>query len=137
MNYFIDPFGCAKNQVDAEIMMARLNDAGWTACDDPDRADLIIVNSCGFIEAAKQESINAVLAWRSRYPVYPPLQGADSLRAPGSPAKKILLSGCLAQRYRNELAESLPEADGLLGCGEIDKAPEKIAVLFGGETGSA
>lgn len=116
------------------MMMARLNDAGWTACDDPDKADLIIVNSCGFIEAAKQESINAVLAWRGRYPAYPSPQAAESPRVP---AKKILLSGCLAQRYRNELAESFPEADGFLGCGEIDKAPEKIAVLFGGETGSA
>ncbi|MDR2663155.1 MAG: 30S ribosomal protein S12 methylthiotransferase RimO [Treponema sp.] len=125
MNYFIDPFGCAKNQVDAEVMMARLNDAGWTACDDPDQADLIIVNSCGFIEAAKQESINAVLAWRRRY------------RGSGAPAKKILLSGCLAQRYRKELAESLPEADGFLGCTEIHQAPEKIAALFGAETGAA
>jgi ribosomal protein S12 methylthiotransferase len=129
MNYFIDPFGCAKNQVDAEIIMARLNTAGWTACDDPDRADLIIVNSCGFIEAAKRESINAVLAWRSRYPA------CSSPRVPGSPAKKILLSGCLAQRYRNELAASLPEVDGFLGCSEIDRAPEKIAALFGPETG--
>jgi ribosomal protein S12 methylthiotransferase len=98
MRYFLDPFGCVKNQVDAENMMACLNNAGWAAAADAADADLIIVNSCGFIESAKQESINAVLEWRSRYP-----------------RKKILLAGCLAQRYAKELAESLPEADGFFG----------------------
>ena len=102
MRYFIDPFGCVKNQVDAENMMAFLNAAGWTAATDSAEADLIIVNSCGFIESAKQESINAVLAWRGLYP-----------------EKKILLAGCLAQRYAKELAESLPEADGFFGTGDI------------------
>ena len=101
MTYFIDPFGCAKNQVDAENMMAYLNKTGWAAASDAAAADLIIVNSCGFIESAKQESINAVLAWRKHYP-----------------GKKILLAGCLAQRYSRELAESLPEADGLFGLGD-------------------
>ena len=98
MIYYIDPFGCAKNQVDAENMMALLDKAGWTAAEDPAKADLIIVNSCGFIESAKQESINAVLSWRKFYP-----------------DKKILLSGCLAQRYRKELSVHLPEADGIFG----------------------
>jgi ribosomal protein S12 methylthiotransferase len=98
VRYFLDPFGCVKNQVDAETMMACLNNSGWTAADDPGGADLIIVNSCGFIESAKRESINAVLGWRKLYP-----------------DKKILLAGCLSQRYRAELAESLPEADVLFG----------------------
>jgi ribosomal protein S12 methylthiotransferase len=71
------------------------------------------VNSCGFIEAAKRESINAVLAWKKRYP-----------------QKKILLSGCLTQRYRAELEESLTEADGFLGCDELKRAAEKAAELF-------
>jgi ribosomal protein S12 methylthiotransferase len=97
-SYFLDPFGCVKNQVDAETMMASLDGAGWSAAGDPARADLIIINSCGFIESAKQESINAVLAWRKRYP-----------------RKKIILAGCLAQRYAAELSESLPEADLLFG----------------------
>jgi len=82
-------------------MMARLDKAGWIAV-DAETADLIIVNSCGFIESAKQESINAVLGWRKLYP-----------------GKKILLAGCLAQRYAKELAEILPEADGLLGIEDI------------------
>ena len=113
MRYFLDPFGCAKNQVDAEIMMASLNEAGWVSADDPADADLIIVNSCGFIEAAKRESINAVLAWKKLYP-----------------QKKILLAGCLTQRYRTELEESLTEADGFLGCEELDTIPLKAAKLF-------
>ena len=116
MRYFLDPFGCAKNQVDAEIMMAALNKAGWTAA-GPDEADLIIVNSCGFIEKAKRESINAVLAWKKQYP-----------------NKKILLSGCLSQRYRTELEESLTEADGFLGCNELHQAAKKAAELFDAKT---
>jgi len=88
-------------------MMLRLNNAGWTAAPDAADADLIIVNSCGFIESAKQESINAVLGWRKLYP-----------------GKKILLAGCLAQRYAQELAQSLPEADGFFGTDDIEKITE-------------
>ena len=113
MLYYLDPFGCAKNQVDAEIMMASLNDADWAAVEDPAAADLIIVNSCGFIEAAKRESINAVLAWKNFYP-----------------QKKILLAGCLPRRYRTELEESLTEADGFLCCDELDKIVHKAEGLF-------
>ncbi|MDR2476246.1 MAG: 30S ribosomal protein S12 methylthiotransferase RimO [Treponema sp.] len=102
MRYFLDPFGCVKNQVDAENMMALLNNAGWAAVEAAADADLIIVNSCGFIESAKQESINAVLGWRKLYP-----------------EKKILLAGCLAQRYAKELAALLPEADGFWGNSDI------------------
>ena len=102
MRYFLDPFGCVKNQVDAENMMALLNGAGWSASADAESADLIIVNSCGFIESAKRESINAVLGWRGLYP-----------------GKKIMLAGCLSQRYAKELAESLPEADVLFGNSDI------------------
>jgi ribosomal protein S12 methylthiotransferase len=108
LRYFLDPFGCVKNQVDAENMMAFLNNAGWSASADAGDADLIIVNSCGFIESAKRESINAVLNWRKLYP-----------------GKKILLAGCLAQRYEKELAESLPEADGFFGIDDISKIVEK------------
>ena len=107
MHYYIDPFGCVKNQVDAETMMLYLNNAGWSPAQDAADAGLIIVNSCGFIESAKRESINAVLNWRRLYP-----------------EKKILLAGCLAQRYAKELAESLPEADGLFGVDDISKIAE-------------
>ncbi|MDR1505483.1 MAG: 30S ribosomal protein S12 methylthiotransferase RimO [Treponema sp.] len=108
--YFLDSFGCAKNQVDAENMMAYLAASGWTASPDAGDADLVIVNSCGFIEAAKRESINAVLSWRKEYP-----------------GKKILLSGCLARRYSKELAESLTEADGFFCGDDLSALPEAAA----------
>ncbi|MDR1252129.1 MAG: 30S ribosomal protein S12 methylthiotransferase RimO [Treponema sp.] len=115
MRYFLDPFGCAKNQVDAEHMMAHLDSAGWAAAPDAEAADLIIVNSCGFIESAKQESINAVLGWHRQYP-----------------DKKIILAGCLSQRYANELSGSLPEADGLFGntaiAGIVDAASRALGL---------
>ena len=113
MRYYLDPFGCAKNQVDAENMMAYLNNADWSAAADAADADIIIVNSCGFIESAKKESINAVLLWRRLYPT-----------------KKILMSGCLAQRYAEELAESLNEADGFFGTEDISKITGAVHSLF-------
>ncbi|MDR2186279.1 MAG: 30S ribosomal protein S12 methylthiotransferase RimO [Treponema sp.] len=115
MIFYLDPFGCAKNQVDAENIMALLEKAGWTAAEDPARAELIIVNSCGFIESAKRESINAVLAWRRHYP-----------------GKKILLAGCLARRYGAELAESLPEADGIFGGGDLGGIAAAAEAALGG-----
>jgi ribosomal protein S12 methylthiotransferase len=126
VRYFLDPFGCVKNQVDAETMMAHLDGSGWAAADDPGAADLIIVNSCGFIESAKQESINAVIGWRKRYP-----------------EKKILLAGCLSQRYAAELAEALPEADVLFGNADLAGVSAAAAGVLGrgpeaaGKTGPA
>jgi len=116
LRYYLDPFGCVKNQVDAENMMAALDNAGWSSvpeAEEASAADLIIVNSCGFIQSAKQESINAVLGWRKLYP-----------------EKKILLTGCLAQRYAKELAESMPEADGFFGVKNISKIAEKANSLI-------
>ena len=89
--------------------MALLNQRGWKAGESPEDSDLIIVNSCGFIESAKQESINAVLSWRKIYP-----------------EKKILLAGCLAKRYAKELSESLPEADGFFG---VDNLTDLVKVV--------
>ena len=113
MTYYLDLFGCVKNQVDAENMMAFLSKAGWTVATDAENADLIIVNSCGFIESAKQESINAVLLWRRLYP-----------------RKKILLAGCLAQRYAKELSESLPEADGFFGIEDISRITQAAGEIL-------
>ena len=107
--YFLDPFGCVKNQVDAENMMAHLCHAGWENTSDAETADLIIVNSCGFIESAKQESIDAVLGWRKLYP-----------------GKKILLAGCLTQRYAKELPDILPEADAFMGVEDLAENPAQI-----------
>jgi hypothetical protein len=112
LRYYLDPFGCVKNQVDAENMMAHLDHAGFTAVQDAADADIIIINSCGFIESAKRESINAVLNWRKLYP-----------------DKKILLAGCLAQRYARELSDSLPEADGFFGVNNISSIVETVSEL--------
>jgi ribosomal protein S12 methylthiotransferase len=111
--YYLDPFGCVKNQVDAETMMAFLNDSGWISVDDPARADLIIINSCGFIESAKQESINAALDYRRAYP-----------------GKRILLAGCLAQRYGRELSETLTEVDLFFGNADLSKITEAAAAAL-------
>jgi ribosomal protein S12 methylthiotransferase len=116
LRYFLDPFGCVKNQVDAENMMACLDKAGWKSTPAAEEADLIIVNSCGFIESAKQESINAVLEWRKFYP-----------------EKKLLLAGCLAQRYSKELSESLPEVDGFFGVNNIEGITEIVSGIFSAE----
>ena len=118
--YFLDPFGCVKNQVDAETMMGLLNSAGWSAAPDAESADLIIVNSCGFIESAKRVSINAVLGWRKLYP-----------------GKKIMLAGCLSQRYAKELAESLPEADVLFGNSDIGGIVDAACRSTAGGAGEA
>ena len=94
-------------------MMSHLNNAGWDAVQDAETADLIIVNSCGFIESAKRESINAVLAWRKLYP-----------------EKKILLAGCLSQRYADKLTEALPEADAFFGIEDISAIAESADGIF-------
>jgi len=94
-------------------MMAHLNNAGWENTAEAESADLIIVNSCGFIESAKQESINAVLEWRKHYP-----------------KKKILLAGCLTQRYAKELSLELKEADGFIGVVNPAEITQKAEDLF-------
>ncbi len=100
--FFIDNHGCAKNQVDAEEMAARLERDGWNEAPSAEGAELIIVNSCGFIEEAKKESIEAVMAIRQAFP-----------------GKRILFAGCLAQRYADALHEGLAEADGIFGNGDL------------------
>lgn len=112
--FFLDQHGCAKNQVDAELIIGIMRDIGWSRTDEPERAALIIVNSCGFIEPAKKESLDAVIEARAAYP-----------------AAKILLAGCLAERYANDLAGTLVEADAFFGNGDLSRLPEVIDSLFG------
>ena len=95
---YIENLGCAKNQVDAEILSCSLEKDGWTLTDDAQKADLILVNTCGFIESAREESINTFFELREL-----------------NPKARIIVSGCLAQRYGQELSEQLPEADGIFG----------------------
>ncbi len=95
--------GCPKNRVDAELMLKRLADAGYIIVDDADGADIVIVNTCAFIEDAKRESIDTIL------------EMAD-IKSDGK-LKKIIVTGCLAQRYNTEILSDIPEADGVIGLG--------------------
>ena len=95
--------GCAKNQIDCEQMMFLLRQAGYRIAPAPEAADLVVVNTCGFIDAAKSEAIEAIIR-------------AGQWKAEGR-VKKILVTGCLAQRYQQEILKELPEADGVLGTG--------------------
>ena len=95
---YIENLGCAKNQVDAEVMAHNLEKDGWTLTDDASKASLIIVNTCGFIESAREESIDSFFSLREQ-----------------NPKAKIIVSGCLAQRYAQELESQLPEANGVFG----------------------
>ena len=98
--------GCAKNRVDSENLLGRLKAAGHEFVDDPAQADAIFVNTCGFIEDAKQESIDAIL----------------EMAAARKKGAKLLVTGCLAQRYSDALMEEIPEIDGLLGVKDYDKS---------------
>lgn len=110
--FFIDQHGCAKNQVDGELIVSRLLNLGMMQTFEPSEADLIVVNSCGFIESAKKESLDAVYGAKRSFP-----------------NAKILLCGCLAERYAAQLTDSLPEADGIFGNGNIAKLDEIVAQL--------
>lgn len=95
--------GCAKNQIDGEIMLAALEKAGWRVGDDAALCDVAIVNTCGFIQSAKQESIDEILE-------------LARLKREGR-IKAIVVTGCLAERYREEVMRELPEADAVCGIG--------------------
>ena len=107
--------GCAKNQVDCERMMYRVQEAGHTVKSDIDGSDVVVINTCGFIDSAKSEAIDFILQ-------------AAALKAEGR-IGKILVTGCLSQRYQGEILKELPEVDGVLGTGsytEIVPAIEKL-----------
>ncbi len=91
--------GCPKNLVDTEIMLGSLSRDGYKVVENPEDADTVVVNTCGFIEASKQESIDKILEMSAL---------KESGRSP-----EVVVAGCLTQRYKDELVESLPEADFL------------------------
>lgn len=108
---FAAQLGCAKNQVDAEHILAELYSAGFQSTASADKADYILVNTCGFIEAAKEESINAILSFVEAK----------------KPTQKLIVSGCLSGRYIRELPAEMPEVDYWLGTYE----PGKILNVLG------
>jgi ribosomal protein S12 methylthiotransferase len=106
--------GCPKNLVDSEVMMGTLAEAGYEITNNADDADTVVVNTCGFIESAKQESIDAILE-------------ATSLKSEGK-AKRVIVAGCLVERYRDDLMKEFPDVDAFIGTsqiGEILKAADE------------
>mmetsp|Transcript_3953 Transcript_3953/g.11192 ORF Transcript_3953/g.11192 Transcript_3953/m.11192 type:complete len:528 (-) Transcript_3953:374-1957(-) len=112
--------GCPKNTVDGEVMLGDLYRQGFDIIEEHEDADAIIVNTCGFVEDAKTESIEAIIA-------------ASGFKQEGK-AKKVIVTGCLAQRYSQELAEQLPEADLVVGFEQYGGLPASIRASLGLET---
>ncbi|MBP1563293.1 MAG: 30S ribosomal protein S12 methylthiotransferase RimO [Oscillospiraceae bacterium] len=111
--------GCAKNQVDAEMMMARLADAGYAFVEEPGVSDIVLLNTCGFITAAKEEAIE----W---------LNELIELKKEGR-IKYICVTGCLSERYRGEFAELYPEVDAVVGISEYERIAEVFEEMQKGE----
>ena len=103
--------GCSKNQVDAEHMLAELSENGFTLCNAPEECDAIIVNTCGFIEDAKRESIESIFEAAG--------QRKNKLKA-------LAVTGCLAERYQQEFAAEIPEADVILGMGAMGNIAQAL-----------
>jgi ribosomal protein S12 methylthiotransferase len=107
MKLYLESLGCAKNQVDSEIMLGRLKEAGWELADDPAEAHTIVVNTCSFIESAAQESIETII-------------DLAQFKKTGA-CRRLVVSGCLPERYREEIVEAIPEVDIFLGTGAFDQ----------------
>src|SRR6187431_1899044 len=112
--------GCPKNLVDGEVMLGLAREAGHEITADAKDADVIVVNTCAFIDTAKEESVNAILEMAQ-------------LKRDGS-CKRLVVTGCLAERYRDQLKAEIPEIDVVLGTGEV---PEIVGALKGQAPGSA
>lgn len=112
--------GCAKNQVDCERMMYRVQEAGYTVSGEIVGCDVVVINTCGFIDSAKSEAIDHILM-------------AGALKAEGK-IGKILVTGCLSQRYQNEIVKEMPEVDGVLGTGSYTEIVPAIEALLEGNT---
>ena len=111
--------GCSKNQVDAELMMAMIVEGGWQVVGDPEHCDVVIINTCGFIEDAKRESIDTILEYCRK-------KEEGRLRA-------VVVTGCLAERYQQELAQEIPETDVVLGTGKNSHIVQAIREALEGQ----
>jgi ribosomal protein S12 methylthiotransferase len=101
--------GCPKNLVDSEVMMGVLNHAGAEITTNPAMADILVVNTCAFIESARQESVDTIL------------EMAQHKLKPGGRAKKLIVAGCLVERYRTEIMRNIPEVDAVVGTDELEQ----------------
>ena len=121
MNYKVGivSLGCAKNQVDAEMLLFTLKNKGFTIVNDPADADAVIVNTCGFIDSAKQESIDEIIE-------------LGKLKQEGT-IKAIVVTGCLAERYKNEITKQLYEVDAAIGIGANQKIADVVLEALNGK----
>jgi ribosomal protein S12 methylthiotransferase len=111
--------GCARNDVDSEELAARLADGGFALVADPEAADAVMVNTCGFVEVAKKDSVDTLLA-------------AAELKQTGK-ARTVVAVGCLAERYGAELAEAMPEADAVLGFDDYADVAGRLQAILAGQ----
>ena len=109
---YLVSLGCAKNQVDSEIMLGRLRQAGWTITDDPAEAHTIVVNTCSFIQPASEESVETIVE-------------LAEYKKLGS-CRRLVVTGCLPERYRERIIQAIPEADIFLGTGAFDQIVKAV-----------
>ena len=121
MNVLFISLGCDKNLVDSEVMIGLLADRGYQMTDDETRADVIVINTCCFIHDAKEESIQTILEMAE-------YKKTGTLKA-------LIVTGCLAQRYQEEILEEIPEVDEVLGTTSYDKIVEAIEEALEGRGG--
>lgn len=110
--------GCARNEVDSEELAGRLAADGWELVENAEEADVAVVNTCGFVEAAKKDSVDALLE-------------ANDLKDHGK-TQAVVAVGCMAERYGKELAEALPEADGVLGFDDYADISNRLQTILNG-----
>jgi ribosomal protein S12 methylthiotransferase len=115
--------GCARNEVDSEELAGRLEAGGFLLVEDPEDAETVVVNTCGFVETAKKDSVDTLLA-------------AADLKEDGT-TRSVVAVGCLAERYGADLAESLPEADAVLGFDDYPDIAERLRAILAGERHAA
>ena len=115
----IASLGCARNDVDSEELAARLELGGFTLVADPENAETVVVNTCGFVEQAKKDSIDTLLA-------------AADLKDEGA-VRSVVAVGCMAERYGVELAKELPEADAVLGFDDYADIADRLRSILDGE----
>ena len=109
--------GCPKNLVDSEVMMGMLQQAGAVLTNEPETADVLVVNTCSFIDSAKQESVDTIL------------EMAGHKIGAGGRAQKLIVAGCLVERYRDEIRKNLPEVDAVVGTGELEQILSAAGLL--------
>ncbi|MDD2858580.1 MAG: 30S ribosomal protein S12 methylthiotransferase RimO [Candidatus Nanopelagicales bacterium] len=116
--------GCARNEVDSEELAGRLAAEGWDLVDDAEQADAVLVNTCGFVDVAKKDSIDAILA-------------ASDLKSGAHGPQAVVAVGCLSERYGSELAAELPEADAVLGFDDYPDIAARLRRIVAGERPAA